>query len=425
MLVYFAFVFDCVDGQLARYTRQFSKLGAWLDSIFDRSKEYVVFAGLAIGASRTGDPVWLLAGAALALQTTRHAIDFSYPVSQHQVIAETPQPPLEDPFDGPRPASRLTEPVETEEVEEEDAEALPPVPARPTLKQRAARLWRATDRGPTRWVKKIDPVPDRRALRRDRDHRRVLRRPHRLHRPARLGRLRAALRPARPHGAVAGVMSAAAIPSAAPAPVDRGSVLDAYRDDGPLATALGRALGRRIPLPPIALLVVAGLPLLLAIVIKGDGASEGLVAGVVAWAVLLGGLASARTLTDRLRWMVPPALRAIEYAGLLWIGAVAGGDAEPAAFALLCAITYHHYENVYGFRHRGVRPPAWVTAAGLGWDGRLVLGVVLLVAGALPAGFYVLAVLLIGLFVGETVREWREFRLGQAPVYDDEEDEAD
>jgi hypothetical protein len=218
-------------------------------------------------------------------------------------------------------------------------------------------------------------------------------------------------------------MSATAIPSAAPAPVDRGSVLDAYRDDGPLGTAIGRALGRRIPAPPIALLVVAGLPLLLAIVIKGDGASDGLVAGVVAWAVLFGGLASARTLTDRLRWMVPPALRAIEYATLLWIGAVA--DAEPAAFALLCAITYHHYENVYGFRHRGVRPPAWVTATGLGWDGRLVLGVVLLVAGALPAAFYVLAVLLAALFVTETVAEWRRFRLGQAPVYDDEEDEAD
>src|SRR4051794_38072867 len=159
VLIYFAFVFDCVDGQLARYTRQFSKLGAWLDSMFDRSKEYVVFAGLAIGASRTGDPAWLLAGSALALQTTRHAVDFSYPVSQHQVIAETPQPPLEDPFDVPRPASRTTEPVETEEVEEEDGEALPPAPLRPTLKQRAARLWRATDRGPARWVKKIIQFP--------------------------------------------------------------------------------------------------------------------------------------------------------------------------------------------------------------------------------------------------------------------------
>src|SRR3954469_19196158 len=159
VLVYFAFVFDCVDGQLARYTRQFSKLGAWLDSMFARSREYVVFAGLAIGASRTGDPAWLLAGAALALQTTRHAIDFSYPVSQHQVIAGTPQPPIEDPFDGPRPGSRITEPVEAEEVEEEDGEALPPVPERPTLKQRAARLWRATDRGPTRWVKKNNQFP--------------------------------------------------------------------------------------------------------------------------------------------------------------------------------------------------------------------------------------------------------------------------
>ena len=47
--LYFAFVFDCVDGQLARYTRQFSTLGAWLDATFDRAKEYTVFAGLAVG----------------------------------------------------------------------------------------------------------------------------------------------------------------------------------------------------------------------------------------------------------------------------------------------------------------------------------------------------------------------------------------
>ena len=218
-------------------------------------------------------------------------------------------------------------------------------------------------------------------------------------------------------------MSATAIPSAAPAPVDRGSVLEAYRDDGPLGSAIGQALGRRLPVPAVALLAAAGLPLLVAIVLEGDGASDGLVAGVVAWVVLLGGLASARPLTERLRWLVPPALRAIEYSGVLWIGAV--GDAEPAAFALLCAITYHHYENVYGFRHRGEPTPARITAAGLGWDGRLVLAVVMLVAGALPAGFYVLAGLLAWLFVGETIRGWRRFRLGQAPVYDDEEDEAD
>ena len=78
VLLQLAFTFDCVDGQLARYTRTFTKLGAWLDSIFDRTKEYVVFAGLAIGASRTGDDVWLLAGAALTLQVLRHSIDFSF-----------------------------------------------------------------------------------------------------------------------------------------------------------------------------------------------------------------------------------------------------------------------------------------------------------------------------------------------------------
>ena len=159
VLLYFAFVLDCVDGQLARYTRQFSKLGAWLDSIFDRTKEYVVFAGLAIGASRTGDPAWLLAGAALTLQTARHGIDFSYPVSRHQVIAAAPQPPIEDPFDGPRPASRLTQPVDAEEADSLPAPP-PPSAGRVTLKRRLAGLWRAGDRHPAfRWIKKIIAFP--------------------------------------------------------------------------------------------------------------------------------------------------------------------------------------------------------------------------------------------------------------------------
>jgi Family of unknown function (DUF5941)/CDP-alcohol phosphatidyltransferase len=94
ILLQLSFTTDCVDGQLARYTRQFTRLGAWLDSIFDRAKEYAVFAGLAIGASRSGDPVWVLAGTALALQTVRHAIDFSYLVVQHQALASVRQPPL-------------------------------------------------------------------------------------------------------------------------------------------------------------------------------------------------------------------------------------------------------------------------------------------------------------------------------------------
>ena len=120
-----------------------------------------MFAGLAIGASRTGDPVWVLACAALALQTTRHAVDFSFPASQHQVMADTPQPPIENPFDGTRPASRMTEPVEAEEVEEEDVRApVAPAPAQMTLRRRLGRLWRAADRNPQlRWLKKIIAFP--------------------------------------------------------------------------------------------------------------------------------------------------------------------------------------------------------------------------------------------------------------------------
>lgn len=101
LLLQVSFTTDCVDGQLARYTRQFSKLGAWLDSIFDRAKEYLVYAGLATGAVRqgAGQGIWLLAGAALALQTFRHVIDFSYAAQQHRTIATVPKAPLDWPED--------------------------------------------------------------------------------------------------------------------------------------------------------------------------------------------------------------------------------------------------------------------------------------------------------------------------------------
>ncbi|MBW8484654.1 CDP-alcohol phosphatidyltransferase family protein [Actinomadura parmotrematis] len=96
-LFYLSFVFDCVDGQLARYTRQFSVLGAWLDAVFDRAKEYTVFAGLAVGSTAAaagsgvdGGDVWPLAVAALCLQTVRHMIDFSFGVRPARAAAAAP-----------------------------------------------------------------------------------------------------------------------------------------------------------------------------------------------------------------------------------------------------------------------------------------------------------------------------------------------
>ncbi len=154
ILLQIAFTTDCVDGQLARYTRTFSKLGAWLDSIFDRSKEYLAFAGLAIGAGRAGDPVWLLACSALTMQTVRHLSDFSFGAGQTKVIADTEQPPLEQPRDaaGAAAAERRARGVQPRRPA--------PPPPKPTLQRRLLRVWRRVDRLPgARWVKKMVAFP--------------------------------------------------------------------------------------------------------------------------------------------------------------------------------------------------------------------------------------------------------------------------
>ncbi|MGQ0626453.1 MAG: DUF5941 domain-containing protein [Sporichthyaceae bacterium] len=78
LLLQLSLILDCVDGELARYTRRFSPFGAWLDLTTDRVKEYAVYAGLAIGAARTGDGVWTLAAATLALQVFRNFVDFGF-----------------------------------------------------------------------------------------------------------------------------------------------------------------------------------------------------------------------------------------------------------------------------------------------------------------------------------------------------------
>ncbi|MFI6903271.1 CDP-alcohol phosphatidyltransferase family protein [Nonomuraea sp. NPDC050394] len=102
VLIYFAFVFDCVDGQVARYARKFGVLGAWLDATFDRFKEYVVFAGLAVGwvVSGNGDDIWILALAALGLQSVRHLLDFSFGISnRRKPPAQLPTLALDAPDD--------------------------------------------------------------------------------------------------------------------------------------------------------------------------------------------------------------------------------------------------------------------------------------------------------------------------------------
>ncbi|CAM5402694.1 Phosphatidylglycerophosphate synthase OS=Streptomyces violarus OX=67380 GN=FHS41_001015 PE=3 SV=1 [Streptomyces violarus] len=99
-LLIFSFVLDCTDGQLARYSLQYSTLGAWLDATFDRAKEYAYYAGLALGAARGGDDVWALALGAMILQTCRHVVDFSFNEANHDATANTsPTAALSDKLD--------------------------------------------------------------------------------------------------------------------------------------------------------------------------------------------------------------------------------------------------------------------------------------------------------------------------------------
>ena len=78
VLLQLSIIIDCVDGELARYTRQFSQLGAWLDAITDRIKEYLVFFALAYGAAKNGHDLWIPAMGMMLFQTFRHLSDYNF-----------------------------------------------------------------------------------------------------------------------------------------------------------------------------------------------------------------------------------------------------------------------------------------------------------------------------------------------------------
>ena len=66
IVVFIGGVFDMFDGTLARATGQVSKLGAFMDSVFDRWGEAVVYLGIAWGGVLAGfDPVAILAAASM------------------------------------------------------------------------------------------------------------------------------------------------------------------------------------------------------------------------------------------------------------------------------------------------------------------------------------------------------------------------
>jgi CDP-diacylglycerol--glycerol-3-phosphate 3-phosphatidyltransferase len=67
LLVIFGGVFDLFDGALARATNAVSRVGAFLDSVFDRAGEAVLFIGIGVACTTAGfQPGAILAAAAMA-----------------------------------------------------------------------------------------------------------------------------------------------------------------------------------------------------------------------------------------------------------------------------------------------------------------------------------------------------------------------
>ena len=111
VLLMASLVLDCVDGEIARFTRRYSAMGAWLDGVADRAKEFLMVASVAWVAARRGEPMWSIAIVLLVLLAARHVEDYAY--VRRSRCAEARVLPDRLPLDVPRdlgPADAPTEP---------------------------------------------------------------------------------------------------------------------------------------------------------------------------------------------------------------------------------------------------------------------------------------------------------------------------
>lgn len=182
-------------------------------------------------------------------------------------------------------------------------------------------------------------------------------------------------------------------------------VLRLYRDDGPVALAMARVLPR-LPLPSVAAGVVGLAALVAGLAL--DGSTTGwLSAGGWFLHLVLAAGALRHPVDGRLGWLEPVPVRAAEYTFVVWLAWRAGGAALPAAFVLLVVVAFHHYDLFHRTWYQ--QPPApSVNAAGLGWEGRTGVLLVASVLGVLPLVAAALAALGVVVFLGESLRSWRE-----------------
>jgi phosphatidylglycerophosphate synthase len=86
LLVIVGGAFDLFDGALARATNRVSRLGAFLDSVFDRAGEAVLYVGIALGSLAAG----FTAGAVLAATAMAASFMVSYTRAKSESLGFTP-----------------------------------------------------------------------------------------------------------------------------------------------------------------------------------------------------------------------------------------------------------------------------------------------------------------------------------------------
>ena len=330
-------VIDCVDGEIARFTRRFSAFGAFLDAVGDRVKEYAVFAALALVGARTGEDAWTLAIGAMAVVTVRHLENYAY---EYRLLPTRRSRPdvlrLDQKRDLGRGDARTSfapPPSRSKTV----ASGVKNVIHMP-IAERYLLISLGLLTGSPRFVLWLLIVTVSLSLIWTQGGRTVKALTH--------------------HDGVT--------------PREPGSQwghLDVLLDLGPLARLFGRAV--RLPL-----------------------------AHVLDWQL------------PALMWLV----EAVVIATVGWVHLVAAE--QGLAFAFLAAVAYHRYDVVYRLRDTGEPAASWLTLAGLGVEGRLlvVLAVVAWAPDALPVVLAVGAVWLAVLYLAESTAGWRRWIVAQRPT---------
>ncbi|MEU8660231.1 DUF5941 domain-containing protein [Actinoplanes philippinensis] len=361
VLLYLGFVLDCVDGQLARYTRRFSAFGGWLDTMADRAKEYLVYAGLAAGADRAGLPhAWPLAITAIVVQTARHMTDTWYGALHNRA-------------------------------------ALCPVPVDPhgAGARLAAISTRAQSRrgSPIYWAKRVVvfPIGERWAL---------------ISVLAALTNGRVALAALVGFGLFAAAYTLM-LRSLRALSMGVG-VLDTvdtarHRDDGPLVRTVLSRTGVGRPLPFAVIFLGYALATVTVFALGEPPLPPWLLAlGVIP--VLLTGFSGRTRHDSALDWLVPAALRAAEHLIVVATG-LYGNVPPPLVFLLLFTLALRHYDLTA--RMEQDAPATGTAGTALGWDGRVLLLVLAALIGWTTPAMAALTVLVAATLTRTTHRDWR------------------